>query len=72
MSKKTLKKPADMTFEEAVGELDVIVQRIDAGEANLETMMEEHTRGQLLVARCKTLLESAEKQIEKMDAKDLS
>ena len=44
MSKKTLKKPADMTFEEAVGELDEIVQRIDAGEANLETMMEEHIK----------------------------
>lgn len=61
-----------MTFENAVGELDAIVQRIDAGEADLETMMEEHARGQLLVERCKQLLESAEKQIQKMDAKDLS
>ena len=60
-----------MTFEEAVGELDEIVKRIDAGEADLETMMKEHKRGQLLVVRCKELLDSAEKQIQKMDANDL-
>ena len=60
-----------MTFEEAAEELDEIVQRIDAGQSDLETMMQEHKRGQLLVERCKKLLESAEKQIKKMDAKDL-
>ncbi|MBT4530952.1 MAG: exodeoxyribonuclease VII small subunit [Phycisphaerae bacterium] len=71
MSDSKIKKPESMTFEEAVGELDEIVKRIDAGEADLETMMKEHKRGQLLVVRCKELLDSAEKQIQKMDANDL-
>jgi exodeoxyribonuclease VII small subunit len=60
-----------MSFEEAVGELDSIVKKIDSGDSTLEVMMAEHTRGQLLVKRCKDLLEDAEQQIQKMDAKDL-
>ena len=71
MNDSKLKKPESMTFEEAAEELDEIVQRIDASQSDLETMMQEHKRGQLLVERCKKLLESAEKQIKKMDAKDL-
>ena len=71
MSESKQKKPDDMSFEEAVGELDSIVKQIDSGDSTLEVMMAEHTRGQLLVKRCKDLLEDAEQQIQKMDAKDL-
>ena len=59
MSKKELPNPDEMTFEQAAQELDEIVKRIDKGEDDLETMMAEHTRGQLLVQRCKQLLEDS-------------
>ena len=72
MSKKELPNPDGMTFEQAAQELDEIVKRIDEGEDDLETMMKEHTRGQLLVQRCKQLLETAQQQIKTMEAKDLS
>ena len=71
MSEKTLPNPDDMSFEEASEELGAIVKRIDAGEEDLETMMKEHKRGQLLVARCKLLLEDAQQQIKTMEARDL-
>ena len=71
MSDKQLPNPDKMSFEEASEELDAIVKRIDAGEADLETMMNEHKRGQLLVTRCKKLLEDAEQQIKTMEAKEL-
>ena len=71
MSKSKLPNPDNMTFEQAAEELDEIVKRIDEGSGDLETMMEEHKRGQLLVARCKQLLETAEQQIKTMEAKDL-
>jgi len=71
MSNDKLKKPEDMTFEEASEELDAIVKRIDEGEEDLETMMKEHKRGQLLVARCKALLEDAQQQIEQMESNEL-
>ena len=71
MSKSKLPNPDNMTFEQAAEELDEIVKRIDEGSGDLEAMMEEHKRGQLLVARCKQLLETAEQQIKTMEAKDL-
>jgi len=71
MSEKTLPNPDDMSFEEASEELGAIVKRIDAGEEDLETMMKEHKRGQLLVARCKLLLEDAQQQIKTMEARNL-
>lgn len=70
MTDKT-KKPETMTFEEASEELDAIVKRIDAGEADLEAMMQEHARGQLLVKRCRTLLEAAEQQLKTMEVQEL-
>lgn len=71
MSEEKLPQPSKMSFEQASQELDAIVKRIDEGEADLETMMKEHKRGQLLVARCKQLLEDAQQQIKTMEAKDL-
>ena len=71
MSEEQLPNPDTMSFEDASQELDAIVKRIDEGEVDLETMMKEHKRGQLLVARCKQLLEDAQQQIKTMEAKDL-
>jgi exodeoxyribonuclease VII small subunit len=71
MSDKKLPKPDTMTFEEASEELDAIVKRIDEGKGDLEAMMEEHKRGQLLVTRCKELLEDAQQQIKTMESEDL-
>jgi exodeoxyribonuclease VII small subunit len=71
MSEDKLPNPDNMTFEQAVEELDAIVKRIDEGKGDLETMMDEHKRGQLLVSRCKELLETAEQQIKTMEAEDL-
>ena len=51
-----------------MGELDAIVKRIDGGEADLEAMMKEHARGQLLVKRCRLLLADAEQQLATMEA----
>lgn len=71
MSDKKLPNPDKMTFEDASEELDAIVKRIDDGKGDLETMMEEHKRGQLLVLRCKELLEDAQQQIKTMESEDL-
>jgi exodeoxyribonuclease VII small subunit len=68
MSDKPLQNPTEMTFEQAADELDAIVKRIDGGEADLEAMMKEHARGQLLVKRCRLLLADAEQQLATMEA----
>ena len=69
--KQTSDSPDKLTFEQAADELDAIVKRIDAGEADLETMMKEHARGQLLVARCRALLVVAEQQLKTMEVQEL-
>ena len=71
MSDKPLPDPKEMTFEQAADELEEIVKRIDAGEADLETMMKEHARGQQLVQQCRGLLEEAEQQLKTIEAKEL-
>jgi|TARA_B100000959_G_C14901975_1_gene591354 exodeoxyribonuclease VII small subunit len=71
MSDEKLQDPKKMTFEQAADELDAIVKRIDAGEADLETMMKEHARGQLLVQRCRTLLVDAEQQLKTIETNEL-
>ncbi|MBI69991.1 MAG: exodeoxyribonuclease VII small subunit [Phycisphaerae bacterium] len=70
MSKKQ-KKPEEMSFEEAANELDGIIEGIDKGEDDLETMMASHARGQLLVKRCQSLLEQAEQQLKTVDVEEL-
>ncbi len=71
MSKSKRPNPDAMTFEQSVAELESIVQRIDKGDDDLEMMMVEHKRGQLLIARCKKLLETAQQQIKTIEAADL-
>ena len=71
MSDKQLASPEEMTFEQAADELDAIVKRIDAGEADLESMMKEHARGQLLVKQCRQLLANAEQQLKTIEANEL-
>ena len=72
MSDKKLPDPDKMTFEQAVGELESIINQIDGGEADLEAMMKSHARGQLLVKRCKSLLSTAEQQLQTVEVDELS
>jgi len=72
MSDKKLQDPEKMTFEEAVGELEEIIKQIDSGEDDLEAMMKSHARGQLLVNRCKSLLSTAEQQLQTVEVEELS
>jgi len=71
MTDKKLPNPDKMTFELAADELDAIVKRIDEGEGDLEVMMKEHTRGQLLVKRCRELLAEAEQQLKTMEVEEI-
>ncbi|MDP7069870.1 MAG: exodeoxyribonuclease VII small subunit [Phycisphaerales bacterium] len=56
--------PADLRFEEAIGELESIIEQIDAGEIGLEEAMEAHRRGTALVARCRQVLDAVAEELE--------
>ncbi|MCP1337448.1 exodeoxyribonuclease VII small subunit [Futiania mangrovi] len=69
MAEDTRALPEDvraMSFEEALGELEKIVQRLESGRVALEDSIELYTRGSQLRAHCEAKLKDAEARIEKI------
>jgi exodeoxyribonuclease VII small subunit len=60
--------PADLRFEDAIAELESIIEQIDAGKIGLEEAMVAHRRGQSLVARCRSVLDAVERELETTDS----
>ncbi|MCD6362376.1 MAG: exodeoxyribonuclease VII small subunit [Armatimonadetes bacterium] len=56
----------DMSFEQALEELEEIVTALEAGEVPLDETLERFERAMLLKAHCQTLLEDAEARINKL------
>jgi exodeoxyribonuclease VII small subunit len=56
--------PADLRFEEAITELESIIEQIDAGTIGLEEAMAAHRRGRALVARCRSVLDAVEEELD--------
>ncbi|MDD4892299.1 MAG: exodeoxyribonuclease VII small subunit [Phycisphaerae bacterium] len=66
MAKNVKDKPApeELTFEQALAELDAIVAAMEQGEVSLADALAQYERGVQLVKRCRVLLGEAEKRIE--------
>lgn len=60
MGKHSTKKPK---FEDALSELEEIVQELEDGEIDLETALQRYERGVALVRLCYEKLQEAEKRI---------
>ncbi len=57
---------ASMSFEDALKELEQIVDRLEKGTVGLEESIAIYARGELLKAHCNALLNNAEQRIEKI------
>lgn len=67
MPKSTARKNIeDLTYEEALAELETIVASLEEGEQKLEESMTLFERGQLLMKRCAALLEAAELKVRQL------
>ncbi len=69
MAKSSTPKPVkDLTYEEALAELEGIVAALeeDASQNPLEDSIKLFERGQALVARCGELLEAAELKVKQV------
>lgn len=58
------KSADDLTFEEALAELESIVAQLESGELALEASLVLFERGQQLATKCNTQLEQASLRIE--------
>ncbi len=55
-----------LSFEQAIGELETIVKRLEEGKVPLEESVAIYERGEVLKARCEELLRQAEARVEKI------
>jgi len=66
MAEKADQDIKSMSFEDALGELEKIVARLENGQAPLQESIAIYERGDALKKRCETLLKTAEARIEKI------
>ena len=53
-------------FEDAIKELTNIVGKIEQGQIPLQDSLQQYERGMALIKQCRTILQKAEKRIEKI------
>jgi exodeoxyribonuclease VII small subunit len=64
MSKKLTAVPPPASFEEAMAELERLVDQMEAGELPLEASVAAYKRGSELVKYCATQLDKVESQVK--------
>ncbi len=73
MPKRTTKKTArdeDLTFDQALAELEKLVEEMEQDQLPLELLVEHYENGSRLLTRCETILESARKRLETITLQD--
>jgi len=65
-SKKVEKAVEELSYEEALAELEQIVVALEDGQSQLEEAIRLFERGQTLAARCSVLLEAAELKVKQV------
>lgn len=56
------------SFEQAVAEVEQIIERIESGEIGLEEQIEQYARGAELLKRCREVLDRCEQRVEEITA----
>jgi len=59
-----------LSFEDAIKELTGIVGKIEQGRIPLQESLQQYEHGMALIKRCRDILASAEKRIEKISQGD--
>lgn len=59
----TSKKPRTLDFEQALGELEAVVEKLEHGELPLEDALKQFERGVELARGCQVSLEQAEQKV---------
>lgn len=72
MNVMTEKPVEEMTYEEAVKELEGIIQSLEGNSGTLEEMIRLFERGQVLGKHCLNLLDKAELRIQTLANPDVS
>lgn len=55
-----------LSFEDALAELEILVQKLESGQVSLEESIDMYTRGTHLKQHCEARLANAQARIEKV------
>lgn len=64
MSDLKFKPLEDLSYEQALQEMEELVNKLDTGENDLESTLLYYERGQALASYCLSLLDNAELKVE--------
>ena len=64
--------PPEPTFEQALAELETLVDQLERGDLTLEASLESFERGVALAGICQRALTQAEQRVEILMGKDAS
>jgi exodeoxyribonuclease VII small subunit len=59
------KEPA--SYEQALAELDLLVQRMEAGQLPLDQLLDSYRRGTDLLVWCRSALQAVEEQVKLLE-----
>jgi len=68
MSEDTSEQPAEgdpqqLSFEQAIDQLEQLIEKIESGEVGLEAALKHYEQGTALIKRCRSILDKAEQRI---------
>lgn len=66
MTEKTTNSVTDLSFEQAMQELEVLVRRLEEGRLPLEEAIQAYERGTLLKNHCETKLQAAKLRVDQV------
>jgi exodeoxyribonuclease VII small subunit len=66
MTEKTNSTVADLSFEQAMQELEVLVRRLEEGRLPLEEAIQAYERGTLLKNHCEAKLQAAKLRVDQV------
>ncbi|MDP6153718.1 MAG: exodeoxyribonuclease VII small subunit [Phycisphaeraceae bacterium] len=67
MGKSSKSQP---TFEQAVEQLEQIIDQIESGEIGLEDALKSYEQGAKMIKRCQSIIDKAEKRIAELNVGD--
>ena len=71
-TKKSERPVEELTYEEALAELEGIVETLEGEQSQLDEAIKLFERGQALAARCGVLLEAAQLNVKQVAGDDVS
>ncbi|NWK56991.1 exodeoxyribonuclease VII small subunit [Verrucomicrobiaceae bacterium N1E253] len=66
------KKKKDPSFEQALDELETMVETMESGQLPLEQLISHYERGATLITHCEKVLDDARKRLELLTLKPSS